>query len=109
MSIASFFPDWLRERMRQPGSVLGTDALTWSEIIDGYSNDGAGLLYVLLTIAHGRRTFEADPRDVRALLRMTSERFGELVMQFVRARWIELEFGGDGATWTILRTPQGWA
>jgi hypothetical protein len=64
---------------------------------------------VVLQVAHGRKQFSADPRDVQALLRMTSERFGELVMQFVRARVIELEFAGDDANWTILRAPEGWA
>jgi hypothetical protein len=108
MSVSEFFPDWLRARAatrREP--VIG--APRWDEVHDEFGPDGCGLLYVLLTVAHGRRQFAADPRDVQALVDMDPERFGELVMQFVRARWIELELGGDGATWTILREPQGWA
>jgi hypothetical protein len=103
MSIAPWFPDWLRERMRQAASVLRTDALTWSEIVNEYSNDGAGLLYVLITVAHGRRTFDADPRDVLALLAMDRSRFNQLVAEFIQRGLIVASTSGDTTIWTILR------
>jgi hypothetical protein len=107
MAVAEWFPDWLRSRTAARGEQVGE--LTWDKVIDEYSNDGAGLLFTILQVAHGRRQFAADPRDMQALVDMEPERFGELLMEFVRARMIELELDGDGATWTIVRTPQGWA
>jgi len=108
MSIAPWFPDWLRARAETRGETTGGGP-TWSELHDELGPDGCGVLYVLLTIAHGRRVFDADPADVLALLAMDRGRFSELVLELVQRGLIEVSVGGDTMGWTIVRTPQGWA
>ena len=102
-SMWGWFGDWLRARTDHAEATDGE--LTWSEVHDEFGPDGCGLLHVLVTIAHGRRVFSADPRDVLALLDMTDDRFGELVLEFVRRNVLRLEMRADDAEWTLLREP----
>ncbi len=106
--VSEWFPDWLQTRMRQAGSVLRTDALTWSEIVNEYSNDGAGLLYTLLVVAHGRRQFQASADDLLPLLEMSRERFNQLVACFCQRGLIAASTCGGETAWTVLREPAGW-
>lgn len=68
MGVEPWFGDWLRVRAGTRRETTRS-APTWPEIADEYGPDAAGLLYVLITLAHGRRAFDADARDVLALLR----------------------------------------
>ena len=101
-----WFGDWLRERTQ--GAVTSGDQPTWSEILDRFGNDGCGLLYVLLVVAAGQRTFEARISDLLCLVAMSPSRFDELVQQFCAASLIEVTAFGDVGWWTVLKTPSGW-
>jgi hypothetical protein len=103
MSIATWFPEWLRSRIKVRGEQAGE--LTWRGVIDEFSNDGAALLYILLTVAHGRPVFEANVSDLLCLIAMERERFDELVREFVAHGVLAMGATGE---WQILRTPQGW-
>ena len=87
--IVPWFPAWLRTRAETRGG------LTWPEIADVYGPDAAGLLYVVITLAHGRRVFEARMSDVLALIDMRRGRFNQVVTHLVQRGVIAAENDGD--------------
>jgi len=106
--VASFFPAWLRERFEQVGGRVGE--LTWDEILDRHGPQAAAVLYVILTLAHGRTRFNALRGDVIDLLALDQSRFNEIVAVFVQRRIIAATTYASGeTTWEILRVPEGWA
>lgn len=108
--IAPFFVDWLRERTRRVAGALRGDALTWDEIVDRHGPQAAAVLYVILTLAHGRPRFNALIGDVVDLLDVDRPRFNEIVAVLVQRKIIAATTWSSGeTTWEILRVPEGWA
>lgn len=105
--IAPFFLDWLRERTCRVGSALTGDAPTWGEIADRHGADAAGLLYVLISVGHGQRIFNASTDDVLSLLSMSRSRFNQIVAVLVQRKIIAVTTWESGeVTWEVLRVPQ---
>jgi hypothetical protein len=102
--IQPWFPDWLAERERTRGEPTGGGSM-WDELHDALGPQACGVYYVLLTIAHGQRTFSADPRDVLALLDLDVSQFDQLLALLVQRGVIAVANDGDATTWTILRKP----
>ena len=106
--IAPWFGEWMREREQTRREPTRSE-LTWDEVIDRFDNDGAGLLYTLIVMSHGRKEFDERTSDLLALLAMDRSRFNQLVAQFVQRGVIAASASGDTTTWTILRAPEGWS
>jgi hypothetical protein len=106
--IVPWFADWMKEReqaRRRETTTRGGP--TWDQVIHEFGNDGAGLLYTLIVMSHGRKEFDARIGDLMALLAMERSRFNQLVAQFAERGVIAVRHDGDNASWTILRQPDG--
>jgi hypothetical protein len=97
--MVDWWPKWMRARSETHGGNGAAElTLDWDDVIERFHPDGAGVLYTLIIIAHGRHVFDACVSDVLALLAMSQDRFDELVEQLEIAGLISTQPAAYGST-----------
>jgi len=109
-NIVPWWGAWMEQRLRTlrqqeaaAARVITEDSdLTWSALIERFGNDAAGLLFCLLNISGGSRSFECRLSDFRSLVAMSVERFDFVLTALIEDGVINMVQQNDTAWWMVL-------
>jgi hypothetical protein len=82
----------------------------WDALIERFGPKGAGVFFILLGVAHGRRSFTMQAEDILPLLsEMARDQFDEFVEQLEIAGLIATQPGSYGSIRWTIGEPNEWS
>jgi hypothetical protein len=110
MCMNSWWPSWLDARAETPSNYAPElKWWNWNKLIETFGPRGTGVFFILLQVAHGRRTFSASVSDVLPLIVMSRAEFDEFTEQLEIAGLIATQPAPYGATYWTISDSHEWS